>query len=328
MNASRLTRVLQALAAVMLFSLIMGCAAPTSTDVVSQIPTPTPTLDIVPYLSATPRPTQTQIAPPRSTVELLPSPTPFVHEIAQGDTLLAIAIRYGVQVDAILAANPGIDPRILSIGTEIVIPLGEDGQTVLPTTAPLPVTLGEPECLPTLAGDLWCFVTAQNSLDQPVESVTAQVTLFDQMGEPVASVSASAPLDLIPPQGELPLLAYFTGPLPDNLVPAARLDTAFAVRDLEERYLVVSMQIQSIEISENGLSANISGTLRLQGDRGPAGELRVAAIAYAGNGSVVGTRLWENLDGLSSGQRRAFDLLVYTLGEKIERVEVFSEARP
>jgi LysM repeat protein len=261
-------------------------------------------------------------------VELLPSPTPFVHEVVQGDTLLAIAIRYGVPVEAILAANPGIDPRILSIGMQIVIPLGEDGQTALPTAAPLPVTLDDPACLPTLVGDLWCFVLARNSLDQPVESVAAQITLVDETGDPVASLSASPPLNLIPPGGALPLLAYFAGPLPENLVPTARLETAFPVRELDQRYLAAFMEIQASEISANGLSAQISGRLRLQGEDGPASELRVAAIAYAGDGSVVGTRLWEDLEGLPSGQRRAFTLTVYTLGEKIERVEVFSEARP
>lgn len=42
--------------------------------------------------------------------------------IKQGDTLGAIAAQYGTTVDALRAANPGIEERSLQIGQEIVIP--------------------------------------------------------------------------------------------------------------------------------------------------------------------------------------------------------------
>lgn len=317
---------LRVLAIVFLLTFAVGCAAPANTAVVS--PTATHAVQIVPYSSATPQPTKTPAVQAQPTVDLVPSPTPFVHEVVQGDTLLAIALQYGVQVDAILAANPGIDPRILSIGTQIVIPLGEDGQVALPTARPLPVTLGEPACLPTLTEDLWCYVLAENSLDQPVESVSAQFALVDEKGEPAASLSASPPLNLIPPGSSLPLLAYFTGPLAQNLLPIASLETAFPGRELDQRYVPVLMDVQATEISADGLSAQITGTLRLSIEGNQASEVRVAAVAYAGNDAVAGVRIWEDLEGLPAGQSRSFTLTVYTMGEKIERVEVFSEARP
>ncbi|MFN2195310.1 MAG: LysM peptidoglycan-binding domain-containing protein [Anaerolineales bacterium] len=326
MNARRLSRALPALVIVVALSFLMGCASPASTVAVS--PTATQTVQIKPYKSATPQPTETPMRRPLPTAALQPSPTPFVHEVVQGDTLLAIALRYGVQVEAILAANPGIDPRILSIGTQIVIPLGEDGQAALPTAAPLPVTLGEPTCLPTLTEDLWCYVLAENELDQPVESVMAQITLVNEAGEPVAVLSASPPLNLIPPGGSLPLLAYFTGPLPQDVYPVAQLETAFPGRELEQRYAAVLMDVDEINISADGLSAQISGTLRLPEGRDPAGEMRVAAVAYSDDDRVVGVRVEEDLEPLQADQSRRFTLTVYSMGEKIERVEVFSEARP
>lgn len=47
-----------------------------------------------------------------------------VHTIAQGDTLFRIARRYGTTVNAIMTANPGIDPMSLKVGQRITVPFG------------------------------------------------------------------------------------------------------------------------------------------------------------------------------------------------------------
>lgn len=52
------------------------------------------------------------------------TPTPVVHVVRSGDTLLAIATQYGVTVADIQAANGIDDPSKLNIGQEIVIPVG------------------------------------------------------------------------------------------------------------------------------------------------------------------------------------------------------------
>lgn len=49
-------------------------------------------------------------------------PADGVHTIAAGDTLGKLASRYGVSLDAILKANPGVDPQRLQIGQKINIP--------------------------------------------------------------------------------------------------------------------------------------------------------------------------------------------------------------
>ncbi len=46
----------------------------------------------------------------------------FVYVIQSGDTLYSLAIRYKTTVDAILKANPGLDPTQLAIGQKICIP--------------------------------------------------------------------------------------------------------------------------------------------------------------------------------------------------------------
>ncbi|HYH03828.1 MAG TPA: LysM peptidoglycan-binding domain-containing protein, partial [Bacillota bacterium] len=46
----------------------------------------------------------------------------FEYTIVAGDTLFALAARYNTTVDAILRANPGLDPNRLFIGQQICIP--------------------------------------------------------------------------------------------------------------------------------------------------------------------------------------------------------------
>ena len=60
----------------------------------------------------------------------------YFHTIRSGDTLLALALHYGVSVDQILSANPGVEPRFLRIGSRLLIPALRD---VAPFESPSPV---------------------------------------------------------------------------------------------------------------------------------------------------------------------------------------------
>ena len=56
--------------------------------------------------------------PPRQ----CPSGT-FAYTVVAGDTLYSIARRYGTTVDDLMAANPGIDPNNLRIGSTLCVPM-------------------------------------------------------------------------------------------------------------------------------------------------------------------------------------------------------------
>jgi len=64
------------------------------------------------------------------------------HTVARGDTLYGLSRKYGVPVAAIAAANSGIVPADLKVGTELVIPgaapAGAEVQKVPPRTGPKP----------------------------------------------------------------------------------------------------------------------------------------------------------------------------------------------
>jgi len=44
------------------------------------------------------------------------------HAIAAGETLAAVARRYQVKISALLAANPGLDPKHLRVGQTVTVP--------------------------------------------------------------------------------------------------------------------------------------------------------------------------------------------------------------
>lgn len=49
-----------------------------------------------------------------------------IHTVRQGDTLYLLAKQYYTTLNAILTANPGINPNLLTIGQQIVVPYGID----------------------------------------------------------------------------------------------------------------------------------------------------------------------------------------------------------
>ena len=56
----------------------------------------------------------------------LPLVRHYIHTISSGDTLSVLAVHYGVSVDQILSANPGVEERFLRIGSRLVIPALRD----------------------------------------------------------------------------------------------------------------------------------------------------------------------------------------------------------
>ena len=79
---------------------------------------------------------------------------PEVHSVKAGDTLGMIAVTHKVSLHALIEANPGIDPKRLSIGREVVIPgvaplapprmVTAPSAPASPTPAPMPVPTPEP----------------------------------------------------------------------------------------------------------------------------------------------------------------------------------------
>jgi len=257
----------------------------------------------------------------------LPSPTPFNYTIRAGDTLGGIADHFSVSLDALMAANPDVSPNAMSIGQTIKIPSTPRNISGQGTPTPAPFVVQQIACHSTGDRQLWCFALAYNDSSEPVEDVTAQVTLLDAEGQAKGTQMAMLPLNILPAHQALPLSAFFSA-VPAGLHAQVQVLTAVRLTANDPRYLRAQVQNTQVRVDWSGLTAQASGQITLPADSRPAASIWVAATAYDRDGRVVGVRRWESKAGLQPGGTLPFSMLVSTVGGEIERVDFAVEATP
>lgn len=102
-------------------------------------------------------------------------PEGFIYTIRAGDTFFLLAQRYGISVQDLLTANPGVDPDRLQIGQNICIPVAPapPAEPALPCCAYLPPVLSAPPLsagvvLVRMAGvGRYAFTYAATNLPEP-----------------------------------------------------------------------------------------------------------------------------------------------------------------
>ena len=290
---------------------------------------PPPVKSLQPYATITPSATASQPDGLVVSVETpLPSPTPFTYTIKSGDTLSQIAERYNVSLDALLAANPNVDPNAMPVGKTLLIPSNPQNATGESTPTPVPFPVQQIECYPTIDRGLWCFVLAHNDSSDSMENITAQITLVDSNGKIISSQTALLPLNILPPDTSLPLTTYFAPDVPTGAKPQVQILTGIRLLPNDERYLPATIQNTLVQVDWSGLSAQINGQVVLPAASKPAKLIWVAATAYDETGRVVGVRRWESNAGLQPGGSLPFAFMISSLAGRIERVDFAVEARP
>jgi LysM repeat protein len=258
----------------------------------------------------------------------LPTPTPFAYTIRQGDTISSIALRFGVSMDELIAANPEISPNAMSVGQMINIPGSPLNSSGEPTPTPAPFTIEGIECYPTADGGMWCFVLIHNDFSDLMENVSAQITLVNAAGASLASQTALLPLNILPPDISLPLTVFFPPDVPADARPQVQVLTAIRLLSGDRRYLPASTNNTLVQVNADGHSARVTGQVLLPTDSPAASQVWVAGTAFDESGRVVGMRRWEWDEGLSPGGSLPFEFILSSLGGRIERVEFAVEARP
>jgi len=297
---------------------------------VMPVPIPTHAGELAPYHTRTPAATRTPGRPATSTSLPSPTATPRTHTIKSGETMLGIALLYRVSLEALIAANPKVNPNLMVVGTTLVIPASSGNQVtpdILPTPTPVAVGLEAVNCDVDAGGGAWCFVLARNGQKNPVENVSGLIRIADMNGENMQTQTAFPLLNLIPAGAALPLAAYFPAPVPFPLQASAELLTALPSSGNDQRYLPVNLENFRVEIAGNGRSAVVNGTLVLDADEGQASQVWVAVVAYDAAGQVVGQRRWESQAPLKQGEKMDFSQEVYSSGDPIARAEMLVEAR-
>lgn len=309
---------------------MLQACAPTSTAQPTLTPLQIGTL--IPYHTPTLTPTQatpTRLPPPTETPA--PTPTPFTYTVKQGDTMLAIAFNYGLSLEQLLAANPTVQPRLLSVGTVLVIPLEGQLSTPEPTAALLRLQASQPVCYPQADGGLWCLMMVLNDQEMAVENLTGRISLFSTGGESLNSQTVYAPLDLLKPGEKAALAVYFPDPETVDWIVQGELLAALPVSEGDPRYLPAAFEISALGIAADGKSAQISGTVILPDRPTSVGSVWLAGAAFDAQGLPVGVRQWQVDDPCPAGQpcdRIPFDGIFYSLGPTIATVEILVQARP
>ncbi len=128
---------------------------PTDTDTPAGSPSPTREGTVPPPGQATATPSDTEVSPiattpggetnPTTVPTPIPSGAGFLYTVQSGDTLSALALRFGTTVDAIVSANGLTSGDFITVGQQLLIPV-----QLTPTPEP---TL-EPTLIPTLIPSL------------------------------------------------------------------------------------------------------------------------------------------------------------------------------
>ncbi len=287
---------------------------------------------ITPYVTSTPAEMQgpTATLAPTPTLPPLPTPTPFVHTIVENDTLSGIAAFYGVTTEALMTANPGIDPNFLSIGDQLIIPLPVtevDGEAVTAQAQTLPLETGPVSCYRQRSEGWWCFFEVSNTLEQPAENITALVRLFDAKRKEVASQTASALVNVLHPGEHLALAAYFPPSVGAWSEAQGQLLSAAEANQVDTRYLSVMLgEFETILLSEDGLEVNVNGSVQVPADA-TVGYLWVLATAYDASGAVVGVRRWEAAPAQITAGEAFFSFDVSSMEKPIAWVDLLAESR-
>ena len=258
----------------------------------------------------------------------LPSPTPFTYTVKSGDTLGQIAQNFNVSLSALMAVNPNVNPNAMSIGQTLKIPSQQNSSSES-TPTPIPFPVKQIVCYPTTDKGMWCFVLIHNNSPNPIEDVTAQITLMDSNGKSIASQTATLPLDILAPNSSMPLIAYFVPGIPINAKPQVQILTAIQIQPNDPRYLPATLQNTSFKVDLSGLTAQVNGQVALAASSSSAAKtIWVVGTAYDESGDMVGVRRWESTAGLSVGSNLPFSFMVSSIAGTISRVEFAVEARP
>jgi LysM repeat protein len=192
----------------------------TATTPIAPISTVTPTQVVLPPPTLVPTSAPTSSAP---------TTNPGTYTVQWGDWLNKIAAQFGVTTQALIAANPGINPNFITPGQVLNIPSGTTGLTPVPPSNPPP---GNPSTYTVQRGD-WIYALAR------------------RFGVPVASLLAANPginPNLLYP-GQVLTIPSGSTPPPDPQVPPSgntytvqRGDTLFAIA-VRFRTTIIALQI-------------------------------------------------------------------------------------
>ena len=254
----------------------------------------------------------------------LPTATPFMYVIQEGDTLSELAETYHLSQDDLRTANPDLNPNSMTIGMTILIPSSSSAAAGASTPVPVPVPIIQTVCHPTADHGLWCFALVHNNTTDILENVSVQISLIDQNGTITASQPSFLPLDILPSDTSLPSYIFFPN-APAGATIQVQLLGALQVKNSNTRYLPAVLDNTLAQMK--GRTAQLSGQIQLPAESQAATQVWVAAVAYDAEGRVVGVKRWEG-GAIQPGTSIPFNFVIASTGSEIDTVQFVVQAKP
>ncbi len=308
-------------------------ATVTSAETLRAYASPTPTPTLAPALRS---PTPTPIPQP--------TPTPFIYKVNGDDTMLGVAIHFGITLQALKTANPTVNPNFMSVGQPLVIPLPEQTTTPTPTGQAPDVRLGAPRCYSGGSSGTWCLVMLENRSEKWFTQVQVGL-VFSGTQE----LQAAPVLERLAPRIRIPVSFFFSQPGLNGSQASTRLVSAQTGPDEDPRYVGAKIIESQVEFAPDGLSAHLTGRVQLNG---PASKLWIVAAGFTPDLEIgrdglqpVTVRRWEiktPCGALAAATPQpsptpvetapvscapaAYDFVLYSLGPALNQVEIYAEA--
>lgn len=256
-----------------------------------------------------------------------PAPTaaPTIHVVALGETISSIALLYGVPMDAITKANPGVKPTVLIVGDELVIPISNSRQSVVVDPILLEnIHISDPDCVRTRDGGLWCAVLVKNHGQEDLENVVVTFSFRDFDGNVIEERSAPTLMRFAAAGTAIPAVVFLEN-VPSMYADSyAVLFSALAMEASTSIYLTVEVEEETRTL--NGMEGVISGRMQVEAeqDRGDRADIWIGAAAFDVDGAIVGVRRLES--SVTTNEMFNFNITIYSSAGSIDRVVLYTEA--
>ncbi len=261
------------------------------------------------------------------TPTLAPTPTPRTYTVREGDTFGSIAAKFGVTVDDLIKANPGVDPNALPIGQVLVIPVKPVGsETPQPTPTPVSLRIDPPYCYYQPSGGEWCLVLVGNPGPDPVSGIYLRFSLYPSVtADPSVSQEVALPLTVLP-AGRRTVAAVFFPP-EEAQFDILRVELVSAVRTTETLGI---LPLTVVKEDSRPLSDGVEVTVefRIESDEAvSAKRLDAVLVIFDFAGRPIGFRILRSVGEWPSGRAHTLTMNAFILAGQMDTYELILQAR-
>lgn len=232
---------------------------------------------------------------------------------------------YNVPIDLLRTMNPDINPNVMIVGTQVLIP----AQTSVPanlTPQPTPINLPLEglNCLHDVVQGVWCFVWVSNPTDESLENVVISVNIADQSLNQTFSRQGNGALNVLPAGQKIPAAVYFPPTISAQIQKSASLVSAIPYNQVNERYQLLKIEMLQEEYELNDQFVRIKGNYAASA---PVNTIEIVAVGLDENGNIIALKNMREI--LSSpSMTGVFMIDLASVAGRIHQVLLLGEGQP